>query len=116
MCSAASNIGWYLKSRKYDHESEYRFAQPRRWRFDYALVGERIAIEIEGLVFKDGAKGRHQTIKGYTGDCEKYNTAAILGWLVLRFTQPMIRDGTAYEQIEAAIRSRMDAAEPTTAP
>lgn len=65
-------------------EPEYQFHPSRRWRFDYALVKEKIAIEAEGGTF---IKGRHTTGIGHTNDCEKYNAAALLGWRILRYTR-----------------------------
>lgn len=62
---------------------EHRFHPERKWRFDFALVDHKIAIEYEGIM---AGKSRHTTISGYTGDTEKYNAAAELGWTVLRFT------------------------------
>jgi len=35
--------------------------------------------------------GRHVRGNGYTKDCEKYNAASILGYIVLRYTADMIR-------------------------
>lgn len=58
-------------------EREYRFHVQRRWRFDFAWPTERVALEIEG-------RGRHQTVAGTRRDCEKYNTATLMGWRVLR--------------------------------
>jgi very-short-patch-repair endonuclease len=63
---------------------EHRFHAARRWRFDYALVERMIAIEVEGV---SRGLSRHTTIAGYRADCEKYRTAAALGWCVFRFTQ-----------------------------
>lgn len=62
---------------------EYRFAPPRRWRFDFALVEHRIAIEVEGGAF---TRGRHTRGVGFVKDMEKYNAAAVAGWWVLRYT------------------------------
>ena len=64
-------------------ESEYRFHPTRRWRFDYACKALRLAIEVEGGVW---TKGRHTRGCGFVGDMEKYNTAAVLGWRILRYT------------------------------
>lgn len=61
--------------------AEYRFAPPRRWRFDYALPRYKIALEVEGGVW---TRGRHVRPKGYINDLEKYNTATVMGWRVLR--------------------------------
>jgi very-short-patch-repair endonuclease len=62
--------------------TEYRFAPPRKWRFDIAIPNEKIAIELEGGVF---TQGRHTRGVGYLNDMEKYNAATALGWRVLRF-------------------------------
>jgi len=62
---------------------EYRFAPPRRYRFDMAFPEHKIAVEYEGLV---SSKSRHTTLTGYSGDCSKYNLATCKGWRVLRYT------------------------------
>lgn len=64
-------------------EREYKFHPKRKWRFDFAILDKKIAIEFEGIMSK---KSRHTTAKGYTGDCDKYNEAQKLGWVVLRYT------------------------------
>jgi hypothetical protein len=71
---------------------EYRFAPPRRWRFDRAWVVERVAIELEGGVWSGG---RHTRPAGYEADAEKYNAATCEGWRVLRFTAKMLKDDPA---------------------
>jgi len=68
-------------------EAEHRFAKPRRWRFDFACVLARVAIEVEGLTHQGG---RHQRIGGYKNDCEKYFEATALGWTVFRLTSNLI--------------------------
>lgn len=62
---------------------EYRFHPTRRWRFDYAIPSCRVAIEIDGGIW---TYGRHNRASGYLKDLEKFNTAAEMGWLVLKFT------------------------------
>lgn len=62
---------------------ELRFYPERRWRFDYAFPALKVAIEIDGAVW---AQGRHNRPTGYLADMEKLNTAASMGWLVLRFS------------------------------
>jgi hypothetical protein len=71
---------------------EFRFHPSRRWRFDWAWPDKRIALEYEGGVFHGG---RHVRGGGYDKDCEKYSTAAILGWVVIRITAKMWEDGRA---------------------
>jgi hypothetical protein len=73
-------------------KSEYAFDQVRRWRFDWAIPEIKVAIEYEGIMVDAGGKSRHTTADGYTADCEKYNAAAIAGWVVLRYTAKNIGD------------------------
>lgn len=61
---------------------EYRFAPPRRYRFDFLVQNQKIAIEVEGGIWK---QGRHNRAVGYLKDLEKYNLAATLGYFVLRY-------------------------------
>ena len=86
--------------------AEYRFHQPergqrqRQWRFDYAWVKFRVAVEIEGGTW---IGGRHVSGPGYAKDCEKYNQAALQGWFVFRFTTDMVSSGLALQTIIKAI-------------
>jgi len=79
------------------YEREYRFAAPRRWRFDFAWPSMKLAIEIEGGVW---SAGRHTRGKGFEADCEKYAIALVLGWRVLRVTPTHVRDGQALGWVE----------------
>ena len=80
---AKSEIEMVLKHGGYDYVKELKFHPSRKWRFDFAIESLRIAIEYEGIMSE---KSRHTTITGMSRDCEKYNTAQLLGWKVLRFT------------------------------
>jgi hypothetical protein len=86
---------------------EYRFAPPRRWRLDRAYVAQRIAMECEGATW---VSGRHTRGSGFEADCAKYNEAALMGWLVLRFTAQQIESGQALAWIERAWRERAQCA------
>lgn len=68
--------------------TEYRFAPPRKWRFDFAWVSVKVAVELEGATW---AGGRHTRGSGYQADCEKYNCAVMEGWAVLRYTSTMLK-------------------------
>lgn len=85
-------------------DREVTFHPKRKWRFDFANGFLLIAIECEGIV-GDG-KGRHQTAKGFSEDCQKYNEAAVLGWLVLRFTKSQIASGEAVRLTKEACSLR----------
>ena len=75
----------YLKSIGFTTEYEFAKSVGRRFRADFCHIEHKIIIEYEGLV-SHGARGGHQTKKGYTDNCEKYNLAARLGYVVLRYT------------------------------
>lgn len=62
---------------------EYRFALPRRWRIDWAWPDARLGLEVDGGVW---TRGRHTRGSGWVKDSEKLNTAAIMGWRMLRCT------------------------------
>lgn len=69
-----ANVGWFVE--------EHRFHATRRWRFDFAWVAQRVAVEVEGGVWSGG---RHTRGAGFVADARKYNEAVRLGWRVLRF-------------------------------
>jgi len=66
-----------------DFETELKFDENRKFRFDYAIPSLMIAIEYEGIY---ASKSRHTTVSGFSTDCVKYNLATCLGWRVLRYT------------------------------
>lgn len=71
-------------------ETEHKFHAYRKFRFDWAILSLKIAVEYEGIF---AGKSRHTTLSGYSKDTEKYNLAAIEGWRVLRYTN------MTYEQL-----------------
>lgn len=79
-----------------DFVTEYQFNETRKFRFDWAIIDLKIAIEFEGIMSK---KSRHTTVTGYSKDAEKYNLAQINGWTVLRYTV------LNYKNLEKDLRS-----------
>lgn len=88
-----------------DLVAEHRFHPVRRWRFDYALLEHKIAIEIDGGVWLKGG-GRHNRGAGFIKDMEKLNAAASLGWLILRFTPQQRLKSETLEIIHQTIKLR----------
>lgn len=87
--STADKYGQLIRAMCLEHllpmpEAEWVFAPPRRWRFDFAWVDERVALEIQGGLF---VQGRHTRGAALLKEHEKLNTAAALGWRVL-YTSP----------------------------
>ena len=83
-------------------DREYRFHDTRRWRFDFAYPDKKIAIEVEGGVYRGG---RHTRGKGFTNDCVKYNTANELGWTVYRYTTEQVQKGEAINQLKRVLNA-----------
>ena len=82
---------------------EYQFHQTRQWRFDFAFVEHRVAVEVQGGTWK---RGRHTRGQGYEDDCEKLNEATIAGWRVLYVTGKMVNDGRAVTFIERVLQGQ----------
>lgn len=61
--------------------AEHRFHPTRKWRLDYALVKEKVALEVEGGAY---IGGRHTRGAGFVKDLEKYNELARMGWRLAR--------------------------------
>lgn len=81
-------------------KKEYRFHKTRMWRLDYAIPEHKLAIEVEGGVWTGG---RHTRPQGFTNDMEKYNTAARMGWRILRVTPKTLVKLNTFNMIRDAI-------------
>lgn len=79
---------------------EHRFNPRRKWRFDYAIPQYRVALEVEGGVF---SQGRHVRPQGFLGDIEKYNTATLMGWKLLRTTPDALLSAKTLQMLKCAI-------------
>ena len=81
--------------------AEHKFCDGRKWAFDFACQSIATAIEIEGGVF---ARGRHSRGVGMVADMQKYNTAQLFGWIVLRYTPEQFAAGEWLHDVEVAKR------------
>lgn len=79
-----------------------RILLPRKWKFDFAFIEEKLVVEVEGGF---GA-GRHSRFSGFGNDAEKYNEAALCGWTVLRFDTSMVKEGVALDTVQRWMDSR----------
>jgi very-short-patch-repair endonuclease len=86
-----------------EHHREYRFCK-RRFKFDFALLKYKIAIEIEGGVY---TKGRHVRPIGFINDCEKYNLATKFGWRIFRFPTEQVHNKSAILFIKEIINEEL---------
>ncbi len=84
---------------------EHRFHPTRKWRFDYAWVKQKLALEVDGGIYVNGGHSRGAARESdYTKDAN----AIILGWRVLRVSTGQLKDGLAIlwvSQIFAAERA-----------
>jgi hypothetical protein len=86
-------------------EAEYRFAPPRRWRFDIAWPTRRVALEIDGGIWTGG---RHTFGAGWLRDAEKLNEAAARGWRVLHCTPQQARKMEVLDILRRALEPGED--------
>ena len=68
----------------------YPSPKPRLWRFDFAWLEQKVAVEIEGGLYRGG---RHQSLEGFIKDAEKYEAALVQGWRVYRVPGPWVMQG-----------------------
>jgi len=73
-------------------ERNYKGIPGRKYEFDFAWPSRKIALEVQGGVFK---KGGHSTGVGITRDCEKACLAVVGGWKLLPVTGDQIKQGKA---------------------
>jgi hypothetical protein len=70
-----------------NYVKELRFDEFRKFRFDWAIEEYKVAIEYNGLAFKNAkgttGKSGHQTVEGVTSDSIKANLAICQGWRIL---------------------------------
>lgn len=125
-----ADLVWQIKAAKLPMpEREVKFHPTRRWRFDLAwtflaketmpiddslperstfeaVVVQRIkkiALEVEGAVW---SQGRHTRGSGFVKDMEKYNEAALLGWIVYRVSTNQVTSGEALKLVEKIFNLR----------
>jgi very-short-patch-repair endonuclease len=80
--------------------TEHRFSPPRRWRFDYSWIEAKVALESDGGIW---SRGRHTRPAGYLADLLKLNTAAALGWRVLRVDRRQLLTDDTIALVRAAL-------------
>jgi len=85
---------------------QHKFHPKRKWLADFAWEDEGLIVEVEGGIWMQTGTGRgkgHAHPKRFTDDCEKYNEATLMGWRVIRVTEPQIKDGSAIQWIKRAL-------------
>lgn len=83
-------------------QRELTFAPKRRFRFDFAWPKKKLAVEINGGIWL--RRGGHSTGKGIENDLRKLQLARSLGWTVFSYSNKMIHDCSAVEEVEAWLK------------
>lgn len=86
-------------------ERQYRFAREigREWRWDFAWPGLRLAVEIQGGIWKRGG-GAHSHPLDILRNMEKQNDGALLGWRLLQFSTDQVKSGEGLAYTMTVIR------------
>lgn len=82
--------------------AEHQFAPPRRWRFDYAWPGPRVALEVQGGIW---TAGRHVRGAALLKEWEKLNEAAAMGFRIIYCQPKDLMTGETIDLIRRAIQT-----------
>jgi len=85
---------------------ELQIIAQRRFRWGFAWPERRLAVEVQGDIWRRTNAGRsagHANPSRIAKDYEKHNLVTLLGWRVLYFTPGMIRSGKAVDVLQVAI-------------
>lgn len=85
-------LGIHLAELKFFASAEYQFCE-RDWRLDWASRELRIAFECNGGKWSGG----HRRGNAIEDENDKINTAQMMGWRVIQFTNEQVLDGRAKE-------------------
>jgi len=78
----ANHLKKYCSEEETTLVEEHKFSH-RKFRFDWCIPEQKIAIEYNGIMSR---KSRHTTVGGYSRDMTKINLAQSLGWIVYQYT------------------------------
>jgi hypothetical protein len=84
---------------------EYRFAPPRRWRWDLCWPDRHllVAVEVNGGLW---VRGRHSRAKGAEADYCKNAAGILLGWRVFWCSTEQLNSGLVWEWVRKAMESQ----------
>jgi hypothetical protein len=89
---------------------EFKFHPKRLWRADCCWEEEKLIVEVDGGVWSNG---RHNRGSGYIKDCEKKNTAVLMGYHVMNITHEHISNGWAFEWVGNFLNNKDSGSIPT---
>jgi hypothetical protein len=97
---------WFRDAGLPEPEFEWRFHPTRKWRFDLAWPGHKVALEVDGGIW---VAGRHSRGAGVKADWEKVNTAQLLGWRVFKCEPKDLTTMDTADMIRMALNDHLGA-------
>jgi very-short-patch-repair endonuclease len=94
-------LGIHLAELRIFASADYKFCE-RDWRFDWANRDLKLAFECNGGKWSGG----HRRGERIEDENDKINTAILLGWKVLQFTNEQVLDGRAKAFLQEHLRGR----------
>lgn len=94
-------LKWFAEHGLYP-VAEHQFCASRKWRFDFAWVNQKVALEVQGGLFTGG---RHSRGPALLKEHEKLNTAACDGWRILYTIPQNLCMSETLEMIREAINA-----------
>jgi len=82
--SKYAKIEAVLDASPWTWKPEYKGIPGRRFKFDYACIRKKVAIEVDGGIWR-GSYGGHTSGTGKMRDMEKDALAQLAGWRIFRF-------------------------------
>lgn len=98
---------WLRLYPEIDLHTQHRFAHPKRYRFDFAHLPTKVAIEIQGGTWVPGLG--HSSGAGIRRDMAKAQLAASLGWVVVPLASDQAGDPEKLAAIAGIIQQRVSA-------
>lgn len=94
-------LKWFAEHGLYP-VAEHQFCDTRKWRFDFAWVDQKVALEVQGGLFTGG---RHSRGPALLKEHEKLNTAAQNGWRILYTIPQNLCMSETVEMVKGAINA-----------
>ena len=82
---------------------EYKFLSDRRFKFDFAQLKHKIAVEIQGKIWHLGG---HNSGWGMIRDSEKLALANLNGWTTFFITEPQVKSEEGIQWIQKYLESK----------
>ena len=83
--------------------AQFLFDSERKYRFDFAWPGRKLAVEIQGGLWVAGGHGGG---KRALEDYRKHNEAVRLGWIVIYIAADMLDTTEALDMVEPFLTGR----------